>query len=78
MDTDTTTTVTLKTVKTPGKMLDTQQIANAIGRNWQYVNRQRHAGTFIDPSARLKNGTLLYTAGKVKQWAKAKGVAFNG
>lgn len=77
MSTNTVTTSTLRTVNAPGTLIDTQQVANAIGRNWQFVNRQRHAGKFIDPSAKLKGtGAYLYKLSAVRKWAKENGYPF--
>lgn len=64
-------------VATMGQMIDTQEIANRLGRNWQFVNRQRHAGAFIDHSAVLKTGgTYLYKVSAVRSWAKQNGYPF--
>ena len=64
-------------VSVMGQMIDTQEIANRLGRNWQFVNRQRHAGAFIDHSAVLKTGgTYLYRVSAVRAWAKANGLPF--
>ncbi len=60
-----------------GNYLDTQMISERIGRNWQFVNRQRHAGNFIDHVAVLKGaGTYLYKLSDVREWAKSRGLAF--
>jgi len=64
-------------VSVMGQMIDTQEIANRLGRNWQFVNRQRHAGNFIDHSAVLKTGgTYLYKVSAVRAWAKQNGYPF--
>lgn len=76
----TTKPATMKTVPivaTMGQMIDTQEVANRLGRNWQFVNRQRHAGRFIDHSAILKTGgTYLYKVSAVRAWAKQNGYPF--
>lgn len=73
-NTSTTTSTTLKTVSKPGTLINTQQVANLVGRNWQFINRQRHAGKFIDPAAKLKGtGAYLYKLSEVRKWAKQNG-----
>lgn len=68
---------TVPYAKTMGTYLDTQMISERIGRNWQFVNRQRHAGAFIDHVAVLKGvGTYLYRASDVREWAKSRGLPF--
>lgn len=58
---------TLKLVQDKGNYLNTQDIANAIGRNWQHVNKLRSAGRFIDPSAKLGNA-FLYSRARADRW----------
>lgn len=60
----------IPTRKTKGTYIDTQDVANMIGRNWQFVNKARAAGRFIDPSAKLSNGTYLYAKSAVQKWAR--------
>lgn len=68
---------TVPYAKSMGNYLDTQMISERIGRNWQFVNRQRHAGNFIDHVAVLKGaGTYLYKLSDVREWAKSRGLAF--
>lgn len=68
---------TVPIVATMGQMIDTQEVGNRLGRNWQFVNRQRHAGRFIDHSAILKTGgTYLYKVSAVRAWAKQNGYPF--
>ena len=68
---------TVPYAKSMGTYLDTQMISERIGRNWQFVNRQRHAGNFIDHVAVLKGaGTYLYKLSDVREWAKSRGLAF--
>lgn len=68
---------TVPYAKTMGTYLDTQMISERIGRNWQFVNRQRHAGQFIDHVAVLKGvGTYLYRVSDVREWAKSRGLPF--
>ena len=67
---------TVPIVKEQGSYLSTQDIANRIGRNWQFVNRQRHAGVMCDYVAVMQNGTYMYRLNDVRQWAKSRGLAF--
>ena len=67
---------TVPVVKEQGAYLSTQDIANRIGRNWQFVNRQRHAGVMCDYVAVMQNGTYMYRLSDVRQWAKSRGLAF--
>lgn len=57
----------IKIVQDKGTYLTTQDIANAIGRNWQYVNKLRSAGRFIDPSAKMGNA-FLYSRARADRW----------
>lgn len=72
-----TTTPTLKIVKAPGKMIDTQQAANALGLHWQKLNKLRSSGGFVDPDAKLNTGAYLYKPATVRRWAKENGHPFN-
>ncbi len=67
---------TIRTVKTKGDYLDTQDVAVLVGRNWQAINKMRSAGRFIPPSARLGNA-FLYSRSKVERWAKKQGYVLN-
>ena len=67
---------TVPVVKEQGSYLSTQDIANRLGRNWQFVNRQRHAGVMCDYVAVMQNGTYMYRLSDVRQWAKSRGLAF--
>lgn len=67
---------TVPIVKVQGDLIDTQAIANRLGRNWQFVNRQRHAGLMPDHVAVLKSGTYLYKVSTIRAWAKQNGYPF--
>ena len=67
---------TVPIVKVQGDLIDTQAIANRLGRNWQFVNRQRHAGVMPDHVAVLKSGTYLYKVSTIRAWAKSNGYPF--
>lgn len=67
---------TVPIVKVQGDLIDTQAIANRLGRNWQFVNRQRHAGLMPDHVAVLKSGTYLYRVSTIRAWAKSNGYPF--
>lgn len=66
----------LRTVKTKGSLLDTQDVAFLVGRNWQAINKLRSAGCFIEPSARCGNA-FLYAKSKVLAWARKSGHVVN-
>ena len=59
----------IRVVKSKGNLIDTQEVANILGRNWQFVNKLRSAGRFVDPSAKLGN-TFLYAKSVVQRWAR--------
>jgi hypothetical protein len=63
-----------KLVNQQGTLWTTQDCANAIGRNWQFVNKRRSAGKFIDTAAMLKTtGAFLYRRADLRAWAKDNG-----
>lgn len=62
----------IRTVKSKGNYLNTQDVANLLGRNWQAINKMRSAGNFIPPAARLGNA-FLYSRSAVGRWAKKQG-----
>jgi Tfp pilus assembly protein PilX len=67
---------TVPVIKQQGQYLSTQDIANRVGRNWQFINRQRHAGVMCDYVAVLQNGTYMYRVSDVRKWAESRGLPF--